>query len=56
MKKQMNPKATFNMGIIFTGAGVVFLNSVNKTLGIVFIALGLSYMILGTKRKNKKSK
>lgn len=41
------------MGITFVGAGVVFLSAVNKILGIAFIAIGISNMIIGIKHKGE---
>ena len=52
-KKQINYQAFFYMGISFVGAGVVFMTSVNKVLGIAFIVLGISNMIIGLKNKDK---
>ena len=50
MKKQ-NHKAFFFIGIVYIGAGVVFLASVNSILGLAFIALGLMYMVLSRGKK-----
>lgn len=53
MKKQINYKAIFFLGITFIGTGVVFLSAVNSGLGGAFIALGVLYMIIGGKNKDK---
>lgn len=52
VKKKLDSDATFSLGVIFVGVGVVFMISVNSALGIAFIALGLIWMI--NKFKNKK--
>lgn len=56
MKKQINYRAIFFLGITFTGAGVVFISAVNSGLGGAFIGLGVLYMIIGGKNKDKWGK
>ena len=56
MKKQINYKVFFPVGIAFIGAGAVFLASVNEGVGAGLIILGVVYMILGLKNKPKKKK
>ena len=51
--KQTNYKAIFFMGISFVGAGVVFMSAVNPVLGVAFIVIGISNMIIGGKNKEK---
>ncbi|MFH1307812.1 MAG: hypothetical protein ABIH72_03085 [archaeon] len=53
MKKQINYQAFFAVGIIFFGVGITFFSSVNKGLGAAFITLGIVYMVIGGKNKNK---
>ena len=52
VKKNLKP--FFPVGICFMGAGVVFLVSVNRGLGIALIGLGIVYMIIGSKYWMKK--
>jgi len=52
-KKEINYQAFFFMGLTFTGAGVVFLSAVNAGIGTAFIALGIIYMVIGFKNKDK---
>lgn len=51
--KEPNYKALFFLGITFAGTGVVFMSSVNPGLGGAFIALGIIFMIIGGKNKEK---
>jgi hypothetical protein len=54
MKKQeTNYQAIFFMGATFVAVGVVFMNTVNHVLGVVFIAIGGLNMIIGGKNKEK---
>ena len=53
MKKETNYKALFFSGITFVGTGVVFMASVNPGLGGAFITLGITFMIIGGKNKDK---
>ena len=53
MKKQINYKAFFAVGIIFIGVGITFTSTVSKGLGAAFIVLGVVYMIIGGKNKDK---
>ena len=52
-KKEINYQAFFAVGIIFFGVGITFFSSVNKGLGVAFITLGIVYMIIGGKNKDK---
>jgi hypothetical protein len=57
MKKQeTNYKAIFFSGITFVGTGVVFMTSVNVAIGAAFISIGITFMIIGGKNKEKWSK
>ena len=56
MKKQINYKAFFFLGLTFVGAGVVFISSVKSGLGFAFIGLGIVWMIIGGKNKDKWKK
>ena len=53
MKKQINYQAFFAVGIIFFAVGITFTSAVNKGLGAAFITLGIVYMIIGVKNKDK---
>ena len=53
MKKQANYREIFSLGVIFTGLGVVFTSSTDGRLGIVIMGLGIIYMIIGAKNKDK---
>jgi hypothetical protein len=52
-KKEKNYKPMFYMGIIFMGTGVIFMTSINLAVGAAFLGLGVTYMILGSKNKEK---
>ena len=56
MKKQINYRVFFSMGVIFVGVGVVFTASVNSGLGVAFMVLGGLYMVIGGKNKDKWKK
>ena len=53
-KQKINYNAFLPIGIVFMGAGVVFMTSVNFGVGIGLLVLGLAYIIISlTKRKKK---
>jgi len=52
-KKSFDYRSLFILGISFIGVGVVFLTAVNKAIGIAFIAISITYMIIGIKNKDK---
>ncbi|MBW2989378.1 hypothetical protein KY358_03610 [Candidatus Woesearchaeota archaeon] len=54
--KETNYKGIFFSGITFVGAGVVFMTSVNVGLGAAFIGIGIMFMIIGGKNKDKWKK
>ena len=51
--KETNYKGIFFSGITLVGTGVVFMASVNVGLGAAFIGVGIMFMILGGKNKDK---
>ncbi|MBW2990569.1 hypothetical protein KY348_02575 [Candidatus Woesearchaeota archaeon] len=51
--KSTNYKALFASGIIFVGAGVVFMASVNPGIAGGLIVIGIALMIIGAKNKDK---
>lgn len=55
-KKEINYQAFFISGIIFMGAGAVFAISVNPGIGAALIALGVIWMLIGGKNKDKWGK
>lgn len=55
-KKQINYQAFFAIGVVFMGAGVVFLSNINAGLGAGLIVLGAVWMIIGAKNKDKWKK
>ena len=55
-KKQINYQAFFAVGIIFIGTGITFFSAVNRRLGTAFIVLGIVYMVIGGKNKDKWKK
>jgi hypothetical protein len=52
-KKQTGFQNFYTLGIIFTGAGVVFLRNSSGT-GIALIAVGLSWVAIGHAKTKKK--
>ena len=56
MKKQVNYKVFFPVGICFMGTGITFMAAVDKGLGAAFIVLGVVYIIISIKNKNKWKK
>ena len=52
-KRETDYKSLFYMGIVFIGAGVVFMTSVSQGLGVVFLGIGGLFMIIGGKNKDK---
>lgn len=53
--KEINYQSFFTMGIIFVALGVVFSATINPGF-IGFIGLGIVYMIIGWKNKDKTQK
>ena len=51
-----NYKALFFSGLTFVWAGVVFLAAVNSALGGGLIVIGIAFMIIGGKNKDKWGK
>ena len=51
-----NYKALFFSGLTFAGAGVVFMASVNPGVGGGLIVIGITFMIIGGKNKDKWDK
>lgn len=54
--KETNYKALFFSGLTFAGAGIVFMASVKAALGGALIAIGMAFMIIGGKNKDKWKK
>jgi hypothetical protein len=52
-EKQINYQALFVAGIIFLGAGAMYLISVNSGVGAGLMILGSSFMVIGGKNKDK---
>ena len=52
-KKEMNYHALFVSGIAFMGAGIVFFTSVNVGVGAGLLGMGMVFMIIGGRNKNK---
>ena len=50
-KAKDKAKEKYGFGVILIAAGVVFMMSVSKGLGVAFIALGGLFMIMGAKDK-----
>jgi hypothetical protein len=55
-KKSFDYRTLFILGISFSGVGVVFLATVNKAIGLAFIGISITYMIIGLKNKDKWQK
>lgn len=55
-KKQINFQAFFFSGIPFIGAGFVFIAAVNRVIGISLIGIGIIFMVLGGKNRDKWDK
>jgi len=51
--KQLNYQALFCAGIIFLGAGAMYLISVNSGVGAGLMILGAAFMVIGGKNKDK---
>ena len=51
--KKPNYKAFIPVGITFMGAGVVFLAAVNPAIGLGLIGVGIAFMAIGIKNKDK---
>lgn len=52
IEKETDYQAIFTVGFIWFPIGVVFMNTVNPALGIVFIALGIIYIAIGLAHKD----
>jgi len=52
-KKEINYKALFSMGVVFMGAGVVFLTNLNEIVGVGLLIIGALNMAIGAKNKDK---
>lgn len=55
-KREIDYRAFFAIGVVFMGAGVTFLVSVNKGVGAGLIGIGALYMIISVKNKDKWKK
>ena len=53
MKKKKEEMTKLGMGAVFVAVGVVFMTTLNKPLGVVFMAVGGLYMMAGA-REDKK--
>ena len=51
-----NYKVFHFLGIIWIATGIVFMVSINFVLGIAFMGMGLSYMIIGLANMDKWEK
>jgi len=56
MKDKRKPEALFSLGISLTALGVVFIAVFDSPFWLVFIGLGIMYMIIGSKKKKKVKK
>jgi len=54
--KETNYKALFFSGLTFAGAGVAFMATVNPGVGGGLIVIGIAFMIIGGKNKDKWGK
>ena len=53
--KHKNQEMLFTLGVSLVGVSIVFLTSINKSIGFAFLVMGIMYMIIGIKsNKNKK--
>ena len=53
IKKEVDYRAFYLLGIIWIPIGVVFMISVNIAIGISFLGLGIAYMAIGLANKDK---
>jgi len=53
MEKKPNYKAFIPVGITFLGAGVALMAAVNPGVGAGLIGMGIIFIILGVKNKEK---
>jgi hypothetical protein len=51
--KKPNYKAFIPIGITFMGTGVVFLTAVNPAIGLGLIGVGIAFIAIGIKNKDK---
>ncbi len=51
--KKPNYKAFIPVGITFLGTGVVFITAVNTVIGLGLIGVGIAFIAVGIKNKNK---
>jgi uncharacterized membrane protein HdeD (DUF308 family) len=56
MNKQKRPnyKPFIPIGITFIGAGVVFMASLNRAIGISLMGIGVVYLILGIRKRKEE--
>ena len=51
-----NYQVFFNIGMIWLPVGVVFMIAINPTIGIAFMALGITYLAIGLANRDKWGK
>lgn len=55
MKKESEPnyRAFIPIGIIFMGAGVVFMTTVNPGVGLGLTGVGIAFLVIGIRKQKK---
>jgi hypothetical protein len=51
-----NYQSFFNNGMLWIPVGVVFMIAINPAIGIVFIAMGTTYLAIGLANRDKWGK
>lgn len=51
-----NYQVFFNVGMIWIPVGVVFMIAINPTIGIAFMAMGITYLAIGLANRDKWEK
>ena len=49
--KKPDPNALFSLGVSLVGVSVVFIAAVNRAIGLAFLAMGITYIVIGIKKK-----
>lgn len=55
-KKEPNYQVFFIIGFIWIPVGIVFMITINPVLGVAFMGLGVSYIAIGLRNRDKWDK
>lgn len=54
-EQKPNYKAFIPIGIVFMGAGVTFLTTINPGVGAAMIAVGIVFLVIGVRKSRQEN-